>query len=86
MIIAAGGINGPKITIQRSGGGDDDDLVGLQLFFGTDISLFRDAGDTPLDSAAKTEKIDLVEFLQTQRRLGFAWDDDDQCVIRVKDP
>ncbi len=86
LIITAGGINGPKVTIHEAAGAGDDDLVALHLFFGTDINLFSEAGETPLDTAANAEKIDMIEFLQAQTRLDFASDDDDQRVIRVTGP
>ena len=86
LIIEAGGINGPKISIHVAAGAGNNDLVALHLFFGTDINLLSDTGETPLDTAANAEKLDMVDFLQTQTRLAFATDDDGQRVIRVTGP
>ncbi|MDC0309321.1 ankyrin repeat domain-containing protein [bacterium] len=86
LIIEAGGVNGPKITIHQAAGAADNDMVALHLFFGTDINLLSDTGETPLDIAATAEKLDTVDFLQAQTHLDFATDDDGQRVIRVTGP
>ena len=86
LIIEAGGVNGPKITIHQAAGAGDNDMVALHLFFGTDINLLSDTGETPLDTAATAEKLDTVDFLQAQTHLDFATDDDGQRVIRVTGP
>ncbi len=86
LIIEAGGVNGPQVTIHEAAGAGDNDLVALHLFFGTDINLLDDTGETPMDTAANLRKAETVAFLQEQTRLGFATDDDDQRVIRVVGP
>ena len=62
LIIEAGGVNGPKITIHEAAGAGVNDLVALHLFFGTDINLLSDAGETPLDTAANVNKAETVTF------------------------
>ena len=64
----------------------DNDMVALHLFFGTDINLLSDTGETPLDSAANVGKAETVAFLQEQTRLDFALDDEGQRIIRVVGP
>jgi len=86
LITEAGGINGPKIPIHVAAAEGDNDMVALHLFFGTDINLLSDTGETPLDSAANVGKAQTVIFLQEQTRLGFAMDDEGQRVIRVVGP
>ena len=86
LITEAGGINGPKIPIHVAAAEGDNDMVALHLFFGTDINLLSDTGETPLDSAANVGKAETVTFLQEQTRLGFAMDDEGQRVIRVVGP
>ena len=86
IIIEAGGINGPKISIHVAAGEGDNDMVALHLFFGTDINLLSDAGETPLAPAANVNKAETVTFLQEQTHLDFATNDDDERVIRVVSP
>jgi len=86
LIIEAGGVNGPKITIHEAAGAGDNNLVDLHLFFGTDINLLDDTGETPMDTAANLRKAKTVAFLQEQTHLDFATDDDGQRVIRVTGP
>ncbi len=86
MIIEAGGVNGPKISIHEAAAFGDNDMVALHLFFGTDINLLSDTGETPLDAAANVGNAETVTFLQEQTRLGFAMDDDGQRVFRVVGP
>ena len=86
LIIEAGGVNGPKVTIHEAAGAGVNELVALHLFFGTDINLLSDAGETPLDTAANVNKAETVTFLQEQTHLDFATNDDDERVIRVVGP
>ena len=86
IIIEAGGINGPKISIHVAAGEGDNDMVALHLFFGTDINLLDDTGETPMDTAANLRKTKTVAFLQEQTRLGFATDDDGNKLVKVVGP
>jgi len=86
LIIETGGVNGPKITIHEAAGAGDNDMVALHLFFGTDINLLDDTGETPMDTAANLRKTKTVAFLQEQTRLGFATDDDGNKLVKVIGP
>ena len=86
LIIETGGVNGPKITIHEAAGAGDNDMVALHLFFGTDINLLDDTGETPMDTAANLRKTKTVAFLQEQTRLGFATDDDGNKLVKVVGP
>jgi len=86
MIIEAGGVNGPKISIHEAAAFGDNDMVALHLFFGTDLNLLSDTGETPLDAAANAGNAETVAFLQEQTRVDFATDDDGQRVFRVVGP
>ena len=86
LIIETGGVNGPKITIHEAAGTGDNDMVALHLFFGTDINLLDDTGETPMDTAANLRKTKTVAFLQEQTRLGFATDDDGNKLVKVVGP
>jgi len=86
LIIEAGGVNGPKITIHEAAGAGDNNMVALHLFFGTDINLLDDTGETPMDTAANLRKANTVAFLQGQTRLGFASDDDGNKLVKVVGP
>jgi len=86
LIIETGGVNGPKITIHEAAGTGDNDMVALHLFFGTDINLLDDTGETPMDTAANLRKTKTVAFLQEQTRLGFATDDDGNKLVKVIGP
>ncbi len=86
MIIEAGGINGPKISIHDAALAGDNDMIGLHLFFGTDLNLLSDIGETPFDVAANIRKHDTVEFLQAQTRVDVTNDEDGQRVFRVIGP
>jgi ankyrin repeat protein len=86
LIIEAGGVNGPKITIHQAAGAGDNDMVALHLFFGTDINLLDDTGETPMDTAANLSQTMTVAFLQEQTRLGFATDDDGNKLVTVVGP
>mgnify|MGYP000303630997 FL=1 len=86
LIIETGGVNGPKITIHEAAGAGDNDMVALHLFFGTDINLLDDTGETPMDPAANLRKTKTVAFLQEQTRLGFATDDDGNKLVKVVGP
>ena len=61
-------------------------MVALHLFFGTDINLLDDTGETPMDTAANLRKTKTVAFLQEQTRLGFATDDDGNKLVKVIGP
>ncbi|MEC8988407.1 MAG: ankyrin repeat domain-containing protein, partial [Verrucomicrobiota bacterium] len=86
LIIEVGGINGPKIPIHVAASEGDNNMVALHLFFGTDINLLSDTGETPLDSAANAVKAETVTFLQEQTHLDFGIDDEGQQIIRVVGP
>ena len=86
LIIETGGVNGPQITIHEAAGSGDNDMVVLHLFFGTDINLLDDNGETPMDTAANLRMTNTVAFLQEQTRLGFAMDDDGNKLIKVVGP
>lgn len=86
LIIETGGVNGPQITIHEAAGTGDNDMVVLHLFFGTDINLLDDTGETPMDTAANLRMTNTVAFLQEQTRLGFATDDDGNNLIKVVGP
>jgi ankyrin repeat protein len=86
LIIEAGGVNGPKITIHQAAGAGDNDMVALHLFFGTDINLLDDTGETPMDTAANLSQTMTVAFLQEQTRLGFGTDDDGNKLVTVVGP
>ncbi len=86
LIIETGGVNGPQITIHEAAGAGDNDMVVLHLFFGTDINLLDDTGETPMDTAANLRMTNTVAFLQEQTRLGFATDDDGNKLIKVVGP
>ena len=86
MIVEAGGVNGPKMSIHDAATIGDNDLVALHLFFGTDLNQLSDTGVTPLDAAANASKVDTVAFLQEQTRVEFGTDEDGQRVFRVIGP
>ena len=86
VIREAGGVAGPRMTMHEAAYLGNNKNVGVHLFFGTDINLLDDIGETPLDAAARGRKHNTVAFLKTQTRVEFATDENGQQVFRVVGP
>jgi len=86
LILEAGGINGPKISIHEAASLGYNKRIGLHLFFGTDLNLLTENNETPFDIAAVNNRTTTLEYLQEQTRLSFISDDEGNELIRVVGP